>query len=341
MQNYLCTRDFLEIHEDILLFALQQPVMNIDNEMVLVKAVENWAIEEIMRRQIQLNNGNIRLVLQPRILSLLHLLTVPAEDLNKIGWLTLQEKQQIILCARTKATLTLPEIFCPVYTERKKPPKSAIFWNYCDMLLRPYETLTGTDPEIRKEWIIQSGFGEKVEKSLFMHQSLKREIEKKEKSYLNIMLTSEKVVCIVSMPFASKILGFNIAVQQKRGKYSDVVNLNEHYLESFDIDIFVSETSSENKWILVQQIKFSGHVHYNDLINLFLEAPISAQTRVKFEISLNIPGWYQRLIRRTRVSCPCAGHEIHFKNEAPSGIDIFHGLLYQTNCGTGLDDLTA
>ncbi|KAF4522881.1 hypothetical protein B566_EDAN012935, partial [Ephemera danica] len=112
--NSIYSEEFMHTSEENLILFLEQDVINFrDNELLLVNATINWARYEAQRRGLPGDDAGVRTVIEPNILRLLRLATMPLEQF-KTGpglsdWLTRSEKEQIMEHHQLENAQNLPE----------------------------------------------------------------------------------------------------------------------------------------------------------------------------------------------------------------------------------------
>jgi hypothetical protein len=143
--KYIMAEDFLETPEEIVTLLLEQDELNIESELVLVKAVVSWAQCEAQRRGLEGNDADVRKVLKPRLLSLLRLTTLTTEEFMSgpgfENWLTPKEKWDITSYHYYKHT-NLPTTVSNTLEERRQPLSYRIFYSKRNKISREENLLT-------------------------------------------------------------------------------------------------------------------------------------------------------------------------------------------------------
>jgi hypothetical protein len=145
----IAAENFLHTSEENLTLLLIQDFLNVENELVLINATVNWARCEAQRRGLTGNDAGVRAVLEPRLLSLLRLLTLTTQQFvsgpaGNEQWLTVDEKWAITSCQNDKKITALPKHLSTSFALRKK----------CSLVERHREVI-----ETRTNGVMLSGDG--------------------------------------------------------------------------------------------------------------------------------------------------------------------------------------
>jgi hypothetical protein len=119
----IAAKNFLQISEENMALLLTQDMLNVENELVLIDAAVSWAQHEAQRRGLAGDDTGVRAVLEPRLLSLLRLLTLTPEQFisgpGKKLWLTGDEKWAVTSCQHDNVTTMLPKHLSKSFELRK------------------------------------------------------------------------------------------------------------------------------------------------------------------------------------------------------------------------------
>jgi hypothetical protein len=119
----ITAKNFLHTSEENLALLLIQDILNVENELVLIDAAVSWAQHEAQSRGLAGDDAEVRAVLEPRLLSLLRLLTLTPEQFisgpGKKQWLTGDEKWTVTSCRHDNVTTMLPKHLSTSFELRK------------------------------------------------------------------------------------------------------------------------------------------------------------------------------------------------------------------------------
>jgi hypothetical protein len=130
----IAAENFLQTSEENLALLLTQDILNVENELVLVKVTVSWAQHEAQRRSLAGDDAGVRAVLEPRLLSLLRLLTLTPEQFisgpGKQQWLTVDEKWSLTIYFHYKVITTTIQKHLSTSAEKRNFP----FFNYNQLI---------------------------------------------------------------------------------------------------------------------------------------------------------------------------------------------------------------